>query len=76
MWQFELLLEDELLHELLLLGLHLGEGRVLGVQPVQLRLLLHNQGPELLLLRLALFGVGLQQVATSDCFDFLLFNLF
>ena len=42
-----LLLQDELLHELLLLGLQSGQGAVLHRQPVQLALLLHYQRPVL-----------------------------
>ena len=71
-----LFLEDELLHEVLLLRLHLGEGGVLSVESVQLRLLLHDQGAELLLLGLPLLGVGLQQVPRSDGLDLLLLYFF
>ena len=54
---------------------HLGERCVLRVESVKLRLLLHDQSPELLLLRLPLLGVGLQQVAGADSLDLLLLHL-
>ena len=54
---------------------YLGERRVLRVESVKLRLLLHDQSPELLLLRLPLLGVGLQQIAGADSLDLLLLNL-
>ena len=54
---------------------HLCERCVLRVESVKLRLLLHDQSPELLLLRLPLLGVGLQQVAGADSLDLLLLHL-
>ena len=54
---------------------YLGERCVLCVESVKLRLLLHDQSPQLLLLRLPLLGVGLQQVPGSDGFYLLSLNL-
>ena len=58
-----------------ILWCYLGERCVLRVESVKLRLLLHDQSPELLLLRLPLLGVGLQQVAGADSLDLLLLHL-
>lgn len=61
-----LFLEDELIHELILRGLHLGQREVLAVEPVRLLLLLPDQRGQLLSPGLAMLGVGLESVALPD----------
>ena len=70
-----LLVEDELLHEVLLLSLHLCQGGVLDVQTVKLSFLLHDQSSQLLLLSLTLLSVRFEKVPGTNGLDFLLLNL-
>ena len=70
------LLEDELLDEIVLAGLRVDERGQLHRQPVQLVLLLHDEGRQLLQLHLPGLGRRLEQVSGSYGRNFFAFDLF